>query len=193
VNELAFLDIVLYAIVLSVDATAVNITNGVCYRKFTHKRLAWAATLFGVFQGIMPLIGYFLYAFFAEKSDWFISSGKWIAFSLLIFVGGKMIFEGLKAILKPESCPLVDDISNKHIFLQGLATSLDALAVGVSIYVAHDNTNIFWASLIIAVVTFALSFVGGLFGKIIGPFVKKIAPLIGGIVLIIIGISILKG
>lgn len=102
-----------------------------------------------------------------------------------------MIFEGIKSIVKPESCPLVDDIPNKRVFLQAIATSLDALAVGVSIYVAHDNTNIWLAAGIIAVVTFAISFVGGLFGKAIGSFFKKIAPIIGGGVLIFIGISII--
>lgn len=188
---MAFLDIFLYAIALSVDATAVNITNGVCYRKFNHKRLAFAASLFGLAQGLMPLIGYFIYSWFAEGSAWFVTSGRWIGFILLLVIGGKMIFEGIKAIVKPESCPLIDDIPNRRIFLQAIATSLDALAVGVTIYIAHDNTNIWIAASVIAVVTFVLSLLGGLFGKFIGSFFKKIAPIIGGAVLIFIGFSIL--
>ena len=112
---MVFLDILLYAVALSVDATAVNITNGVCYKKFNHKRLAFAASLFGLFQGIMPLIGYFVYAFFAEQSAWFVSSGRWIGFALLLVIGGKMIIDGIKSIIKPESCPLIDDISNRKI------------------------------------------------------------------------------
>jgi len=186
-----FLDILLYAVALSVDATAVNITNGVCYRKFNHKRLAFAAFLFGLFQGIMPLIGYFVYAFFAEQSAWFVSSGRWIGFGLLMVIGGKMIFDGIKSIVKPESCPLIDDIPNRKIFVQAVATSIDAMAVGVSIYVAQDGTNIWFAVSVIAVVTFLLSFLGGLFGKVIGSFVKKVAPILGGLVLIFIGFSIL--
>lgn len=181
----------MYAVVLSIDATAVNITNGVCYRKFDRKRLAFAAAFFGLFQGIMPLIGYFLYFWFAEESVWFMTSGTWIAFILLGAIGGKMIYEGIKSIVKPESCPLIDDIPNRKILLQAVATSLDAMAVGVSIYVAHDGTNIWFAAGIIAVVTFLLSFVGGMFGKVIGNFVKKIAPILGGVVLILIGFSIL--
>ncbi|MCX5775970.1 MAG: manganese efflux pump MntP family protein [Firmicutes bacterium] len=190
---MAILDILLYAVVLSIDATAVAITNGVCYRGFTHKKLAKAAALFGLFQGIMPLIGYYLYYLFAESSLWFVTSGKWIAFGLLLFVGGKMIYEGIKAIVKPESCLIKDNLSGKELLVQAVATSVDALAVGVSIYIANDGTNIWIAAGVIAVVTLILSFVGGVFGKKIGPFVEKVAPILGGLVLVFIGLKILLG
>lgn len=190
---MALIDILLYAIVLSIDAMAVAATDGICYKNCNRKKLLFAACLFGIFQGVMPLIGYYLYLIFAESSNWFIVSGKWIAFGLLLFLGGKMAFEGIQAIRKPESCPIKDTLTTKELFVQAVATSIDALAVGVSIEIANDGTNIWLAISVIAVTTLILSYLAGIFGKTIGRFVKRVAPIIGGIVLIAIGVKILIG
>ena len=124
----------------------------------------------------------------------------WIAFALLLFLGGKMIVDAIKEIRASkkgnEETEEVknEDLSIKTLFVQSVATSIDAFAVGISLYATSNSeggkSDIWWTFLIIGVITFLCSILGSLFGKVIGNVVKKIAPIIGGLVLIGIGISI---
>lgn len=193
--------LLLYAVILSIDATTVSITNGMCHVGVEKKRLFFSSVLFGVFQGAMPLIGYWIYYFLQEEATWVASTGTYVAFILLSLLGLKMIIDGIKAIKEKEilDCPVsLTNLSYKKIWIQAVATSIDALAVGLSICVANfdgisQDTNIFIAASVIALVTFIMSFIGSFAGLKMGVFMKRYAPLIGGLVLVLLGARILTG
>lgn len=199
---MAFWEMLILGISLAIDATAVSITNGLAYKKLSKQKIATMVVAFGVFQGVMPLIGYYvlsLTSLNANLQKWIAASAGLIAFLLLLFIGGKMIIDAIKEIKNPESIEEKIDISFKEVFLQAIATSIDALAVGFSLYLSQQKLiaegktgfNIFIVALTITVVTTIMSLLGVIFGKAIGKVFKKIAPIIGGVVLICIGLSIL--
>ena len=174
------------AIGLSMDAFAVSTTNGMCvsrqYKRqsFFTRALVWSA-MFGLFQGLMPMLGYFLGKTFAS----FISSiDHWIAFILLGFLGGKMIYESFR-----EEETTISSFSTKTLLTLGVATSIDALAVGVSM--AFLKTSIYFPAFIIGFVTFSLSLIGVICGYRFGKIKGINVELFGGIILIGIGIKIL--
>ncbi len=187
---------------LAVDATTVSITNGLCNSKLQKRKIFLSSAIFGLFQGLMPLIGYYLMSLTSlnEGVDNVVKSvDHWIALALLTFLGGKMIFDGIKEVKNKDDetvCDVKNNLSIGNILLQGVATSIDALAVGISLYASINVPNYTGLSIwlivpCIIVITFLLALIGGLFGKKIGSAFKKIAPFVGGFVLIIIGISIL--
>lgn len=174
-------DIILVAIGLAMDAFAVSIGKGLCLGKVSPEHGAICGAWFGGFQFLMPLGGFFLGRFligYIEKID------HWIAFALLVFIGGKMIYE---AIFKKEDGNA--DFSVRTMLLLAVATSIDALAVGISF--ALLQTNIWFSSAIIGAVTFAISFLGTIFGGYFGGKAQKAAQILGGAVLVGIGIKIL--
>lgn len=198
------LEIIVLGCSLAVDATAISITNGLVYQKLTKKRVLLSSLVFGLFQGIMPLLGYYLTSLtslnssvkeYVEKID------HWVAFGLLALLGGKMILDGIQEIRRKkkkmeEESSQDENLPIGRIFIQGIATSIDAFAVGISLYAnqsASETTSlsIWWIVSIIAVITFSLSFAGSFFGHKLGRIFKKVAPFIGGVVLILIGTSIL--
>lgn len=193
-----YLTIVLLALVLAIDATTVAITDGFCYGlKMERKTKILLPVIFGFFQGLMPLIGYYLFSLLANNILWLSDISNYIAAGLLGILGIKMIIDGIKEIVKRKKIPQEEDIiceektpqlRKREIVVQAIATSIDALAVGISIYVAHSQDNphpdIWIATLTIAVVTAITTAVGFFAGVKIGPFVKKYAPIIGGAVLI---------
>lgn len=194
------LEIIVLGCSLAVDATAISITNGLVYQKLTKKRAFLSSLLFGLFQGLMPLLGYYLMSLTSLNTsvkDYVEKIDHWVAFGLLTLLGGKMIIDGIKENRKKKR-EVEEDSQNENlpigrIFVQAIATSIDAFAVGISLY-ANQNTaslSIWWTILIIIVITFALSFAGSFFGQKLGHIFKKVAPFIGGVVLILIGISIL--
>lgn len=200
---MGIIEVLVLSCSLAVDATTVAITNGLCHQNLPKKKMVLTAILFGLFQGLMPLVGYYLMSLTSlnEGIDGVVKSvDHWIALVLLCFLGGKMIFDGIKEV-KDKECEcckngVKDNLKLSEILLQSVATSIDALAVGISLYASINVDNYKGLSIwmivpCIIVVTFILSLIGGLFGKKIGSFFKKIAPFIGGLVLIIIGISIL--
>lgn len=196
---LHIVEIIVLGCSLAVDATAISITNGLVYQKLTKKRALLSSLLFGLFQGLMPILGYYLMSLTSLNTsvkDYIEKIDHWVAFGLLVLLGGKMIIDGIKENVKKKRD--IEDSQNENlpigrIFVQAIATSIDAFAVGISLY-ANQNTaslSIWWTVFIIVVITFALSFAGSFFGQKLGHIFKKVAPFIGGLVLILIGVSIL--
>lgn len=175
------MELFLIAVGLSMDAFAVSICKGLSLGKIKVKHMCIAGIWFGGFQALMPLIGYFLGSFFA---DMITAYSHWIAFVLLVFLGAKMIKEAFG-----EEGNVDASMDVKDMFLLAVATSIDALAVGVSF--AFLQVNIVPAVSFIGVITFICSAVGVKIGSIFGAKYKSRAEICGGVVLILIGIKIL--
>ena len=175
------LELFILAVGLSMDAFAVSICKGLSLGKIQKKHMAIAGAWFGGFQALMPLIGYFAGRFFAEKLTQY---DHWVAFILLLFIGGSMIKESLC-----EEEESNDAMDIKTMFLLAVATSIEALAVGVTF--AFLKVAILPAVVFIGVVTFVCSAVGIKIGSIFGTKYKSKAELCGGIILILIGLKIL--
>ena len=176
-------EIILIAISLAMDAFAVSICKGLSMKKMDWKKTIIIGLYFGIFQGGMPLIGYFLGIGF-EESIKFID--HWIAFGLLAFIGGNMIKEALS---KEDDDEIDDKVDFKTMVVLAIATSIDALAVGVTF--AFLNVNIVLAVSLIASITFIISCIGVKLGNVFGDKYEKKAELLGGVVLILIGLKIL--
>lgn len=170
------------AVGLSMDAFAVAICKGLAMQKITLKKALIVGFWFGGFQALMPALGYLLGSQF---STYITSIDHWIAFVLLSIIGGNMIKEALS---KEEECTN-DSLAFKEMIILALATSIDALAVGVTF--AFLNVQIVPAVLFIGVITFTLSAIGVKIGNIFGCRYKSKAEFAGGIILIIMGIKIL--
>ena len=178
-----YLTIVLIGIGLAMDALAVSITSGFTLKTFKIRYALKIAIFFGAFQAIMPVLGWLAGNSFREFIEpW----DHWIAFGLLTFIGGKMIYES--TVLKKTKSN-VDPGSLLILFGLSLATSIDALAVGISFSVL--NLRIIGPVLIIGLVTFIFSFLGVHIGKRFGKFLGNKIEITGGVVLIGIGIKIL--
>lgn len=180
---MTLIELILLAIGLSMDASAVSISNSICIRKITAKHLLQMAVAFALFQGIMPIIGYFAASTFSSVINRF---DHWIAFILLVIIGGKMIYEAINAKEK-EDCDIFS-LTLKLLLLQAVATSIDALAVGVSL--SALKVNIFYATGIISLVTFICCSLAVLVSKRFGNMLGKRADIVGGIILIAIGTKI---
>ena len=182
---MGFIEILLVAVGLSMDAFAVAVCKGISFKSINAKNTLTVATYFGVFQGIMPIIGYYLGSVFANGISRY---SHIISFILLVFIGGKMIYEALKDEFSCKS----DSIKIGEMVLLAIATSLDAMAVGVSIGLhKEESLNIFVSAIIIALVTFSFSAIAVIIGKKFGERLQRKAELLGGSILIIIGIKIL--
>lgn len=183
------LELVLIAVGLSMDAFAVSLCKGLCMKKPHYGQAAVIALFFGVFQGVMPLIGWFL----GKQFEQYITAvDHWVAFGLLLYIGGKMIWDTLREKeedAEPNSCSLDQKLDYKELFVLAVATSIDALAVGITF--AFLQIPIIPAILTIAAITFGLSFIGVLLGNRFGAKLKKKAEIAGGAVLIAIGLKIL--
>ena len=175
------------AVALSMDAFAVAICKGLSTGKIKTKHMAICGLWFGGFQALMPLIGYFLGGAFADYINNF---DHWVAFALLGFIGGKMIYEAL-GHEECDECGCGDDAFHPTTMLtMAIATSIDALAVGIMFALLPD-VNIAFAVSSIGVITFILSAVGVKLGSVFGAKYKFIAELVGGVTLVGIGIKIL--
>jgi len=180
---MSLLEIIIIAIGLSMDAFAVSITLGLSAAKPKMREFLIAGIYFGLFQAIMPLIGYFAGINFANKIQ---HSDHWIAFALLGFIGGKMIKESFS---KDEKKVSTNPFLFKSMILLAVATSIDALAVGITF--AFLKINIFMAIVIIGCTTFCISMGGVKIGNIFGVKFKSKAEFVGGIILIALGFKIL--
>lgn len=174
--------IFLIALSLAMDAFAVSISNGVSVRGFGRKDAVRQGLYFGVFQFLMPAVGWFLGS---SIKEYIAAVDHWIAFLLLAAIGANMIRESIQGGDEPKESRL----TAKVLTLQAVATSIDALAVGISF--ALLDVNILSAGLVIGIVAFVLSFLGGILGKGLGSFLQAKASFAGGAVLILIGIKIL--
>ena len=164
------------------DAFAVSVCNGLAMPKCTFKKAAIVGLWFGGFQALMPAIGYVLGAQFQEAIA---SIDHWIAFVLLALIGGNMIHEALDNDEEEADASL----NVKTMFLLAVATSIDALAIGITF--AFLKVNIIPAVCFIGIVTFIISFAGVKIGNVFGARYKNKAEIVGGIILILLGLKIL--
>ena len=178
-------ELVALAVGLSMDAFAVAVCKGLAMKKATLRAGAVCGAWFGGFQALMPLIGYFLGTLFAGVIEAF---DHWVAFGLLAIIGINMLKE---AFGKCSECENQDaDLSFRTMLVMAVATSIDALAVGISLAMAGD-VNIVTAVLLIGAITFTLSALGVKIGNVFGSRFEKKAQVAGGVILILLGVKIL--
>ena len=175
----------LIALSLSMDAFAVSISNGMCYRGFGRREAVAASFSFGLFQMGMPVIGYFAGRTFSSAIS---AADHWIALLLLGFIGGKMAVDGIRELRHPESCEATRSFSMQVLLMQAVATSIDALAVGIGFAVM--KVSILTAAGFIGAVTFCCCIVGSMLGSRFGLLLGKRAEICGGILLVCIGVKI---
>lgn len=184
---MGFLELFLIGVGLSMDAFAVAICKGLGMRRVNYAHAAIIALFFGGFQAAMPLIGWALGSQFATLIE---PVDHWIAFALLAFVGGKMLWDAfLEDDEENEASADGDHIDFKELLMLAIATSIDALAVGIGF--AFLQVDIVPAIALIGVTTFVLSLVGVVIGNRFGARYEKPSTIVGGIVLILIGLKIL--
>ena len=194
----------LFGIALSMDAFAASIIQGLTCIDIDKKKRIFTASVFGVMQGLMPLIGFFIVEIITiivgetlgEKVGNIVSSiVTYIAFFLLIFLGSKMIYEGCKEIHKEQKEKTPKKFLVKEILYLGVATSIDALGTGVAFHSGISTSSTIWIHvLIIAITTFIISMIGLFLGNKIEKLFKgkyEITSIIGGVILILLGIWIL--
>lgn len=174
-----------YGVGLAMDAFAVAVCKGLSMQKINYRHSFIIALFFGGFQALMPFLGYMLgYTF----KDYITSVDHWVAFVLLSYIGGKMIYESLKG--DDDECCGCERLDIKELFVLALATSIDALAIGIAL--SFDaNVNIFFDASVIGITTFIIAFLGVVIGNKFGSLYKKRAEICGGIILIILGLRIL--
>lgn len=183
IGELFFL-----AVGLSMDAFAVSVCKGLAMKKATLKAEATCGLWFGGFQMLMPIIGFFLGSLFAEAIEAF---DHWVAFGLLVIIGINMLKEALEKEDESDDNPEKDaDLSVRTMFLMAVATSIDALAVGISLAMV-GSVNIWLAAAFIGICTFLLSALGVKIGNVFGSRYEKKAEFTGGVILILLGVKIL--
>ena len=180
-------ELFLLAVGLSMDAFAVSVCKGLAMKKATLKAEATCGLWFGGFQMLMPVTGFFLGSLFAEAIEAF---DHWVAFGLLVIIGINMLKEALEKEDESGDDPEKDaDLSVRTMFLMAVATSIDALAVGITF--AFLNVSIIPAASLIGVTTFIIAAVGIYIGNVFGAKYKSKAELAGGIILVLIGVKIL--
>ena len=181
-------ELLLLAVGVSMDAFAVSICKGLAMKKATLKAGLTCGVWFGGFQALMPTIGFFLGTLFADAIS---AVDHWVAFVLLAVIGGNMLKE---AFGKEEECCCCDeqnaDMSPKTMFVMAVATSIDALAVGISLAMA-GNVNIWLAAAFIGICTCAFSACGVKIGNVFGSRYEKKAQIAGGAILVLLGLKIL--
>ena len=179
---MGIIELLLISVGLAMDAFAVSVGKGMTLQRVRPSHALLAGVWFGGFQALMPIIGYFVGCSFASYVT---SVDHWIAFGLLALIGFNMIRETLKGDDEEQDA----DFGFKHMLLMAIATSIDALAVGVSL--SFVNANIWVSALVIGVVTLAFSASGVYLGRLFGSRLGSSAGIFGGLILIGIGIKIL--
>jgi putative Mn2+ efflux pump MntP len=182
---MSFIELLLIAVGLSMDAFSVSICKGLTTKRFSWRMALTCGLWFGLFQVLMPIIGYFLGAQFQHLIE---SIDHWIAFGLLFLIGANMIREAVWGD-KDDDIPENGSLSFKTMFLLAVATSIDALAVGVSF--ACIQVKLWSSVLVIGITTFLFSVLGVKIGNVFGSKFEKSAEITGGIILILIGLKIL--
>lgn len=179
---MSFLTIILIAFALAMDCFAISISIGVCSRAICIRRMLFVAIMFGLFQGLMPVIGWVSCVFVgSDTASW----TKYIAGLLLLFVGAKMIYDSI--ISKKEEIEQCYHLSFMSVVMLSIATSLDALAVGASFGIM--KYPIVEPVLIIGAVSFIMSIVGNIIGVTLGNKLGKKAEILGGVILIALAIK----
>ncbi|MCI8469027.1 MAG: manganese efflux pump [Eggerthellaceae bacterium] len=184
---MGILELFVIGLGLSMDAFAVAVCKGLCMRRVNWGHALVIALFFGGFQALMPLIGWALGTGFAAVIE---PVDHWVAFGLLAFIGGKMLWDAFHEDDEAPSCPAEGEpLDLRELTLMAVATSIDALAVGVTF--AFLGVSIWLAVAVIGVTTFALSFLGVAVGNQFGTRFERPATIAGGVVLILIGLKIL--
>ena len=181
---MTLVEIILIAVGLSMDAFAVAVCKGLSMQKVDKKLTLWIAGYFGFFQALMPLIGWFLGSRFAQYVQRF---APWIAFVLLAWIGGNMIRESFSGEEQEEE----KKTGHRELLVLAVATSIDALAVGVTFSMLSLTVSVWTAFAIIGVTTFVISLGGVFVGNIFGMKYKSRAEFVGGAILILIGCKVL--
>ena len=181
---MGIIELFILAVGLSMDAFAVSVCKGLAMKKAPAKAMVLCGAWFGGFQALMPLIGFFLGTLFIDAIS---AIDHWIAFALLALIGVNMLREALG---KDEGEQTDADLSVRTMFVMAVATSIDALAVGISLAMAGVG-NIYLAVLLIGATTFVLSAVGVKVGSVFGSKYEKKAEIVGGVILILLGVKIL--
>lgn len=182
---LFFLNSALLGVGLAMDAFSVSMANGLHDPKMSAKRMCIIAGTFGVFQAVMPMAGWICVHTIVELFSSFEAFIPWIALILLAYIGGKMLLEGIKG----EEAEEAAELSAGALFMQGVATSIDALSVGFTIS-EYGWLMALTASVIIALVTFVICMAGLRIGKKFGTKLSGKASILGGVILIGIGLEI---
>ncbi len=181
-------ELLLLAVGVSMDAFAVSICKGLAMKKATLSASMTCGLWFGGFQALMPTIGFFLGTLFADAIQ---AVDHWVAFVLLAIIGGNMLKEALEKGGECDCCSEQNaDLSVKTMFVMAVATSIDALAVGISLAMV-GNVNIWLAALFIGICTCGFSALGVKIGNVFGSRFEKKAQLAGGVILILLGLNIL--
>lgn len=178
---------ILLGVGLAMDAFSVSIVNGLNEPRMKRSRMCMISSTYGVYQTVMPMIGWVCVNFFMHLFESFKKFIPWISFILLVFIGSKMIFEAVKG---NEEDNETGKLSFKDLQLQGIATSIDALSVGF-VMASYSLIEAVISVLIIGTVTFVICMLGLKFGKVLGDRLEKRATIFGGIILILIGIKIM--
>ena len=196
--------IILFGIALAMDAFAVSITDGLIYKDINKKKIFFIAGTFGVMQGLMPVIGYFAVELIsiivgnsgsANAISIFETVITWVSFGLLLFIGIKMLIEGIIEIRKPIEEKKDKLFSVKEVLIMGVATAIDAMAVGVSLHAGLSTNLTIWIHVsIICAITFGISLIGLFLGKQILKLLKgktEITVIIGGCILILLAVWVI--
>lgn len=178
-------EILILAVALAMDAFAVSVCKGLAMKKINYTHTAIIALFMGFFQALMPIIGWLLGSGFQNIIREF---DHWIAFVLLAFIGGKMVLESLHDN-QETNCKKESILDVKELFVLAIATSIDALATGITF--AFLQVNIVMSALLIGVITYVICFFGVIIGNKFGAKYKSKAEIAGGIVLILLGLKIL--
>ena len=183
---MGFFEIFMIGVGLSMDAFAASVCKGLNMRRMNIKNMLVIGLFFGGFQALMPVVGWVLGKQF---ENYITSVDHWVAFALLVFIGGKMIYDVFEDKGEDDYGEKTDRVDVKEIFTLAIATSIDALAVGISF--AFLQVDIVKAASVIGITTFLLSAAGVAVGNIFGAKYEKKATLAGGIILVLIGLKIL--
>lgn len=185
-NMLFFFNSVLLGVGLAMDSFSVSLANGLNEPTMKKKKMCGVAGIFALFQAIMPMIGWICVYTIIQYFKVFESFIPWIALILLLFVGGKMLWEGIKSKNKEIEKP---EVGLTALFVQGVATSIDALSVGFTI-AEYSLSMAIVCVVIIAIVTFVICITGLIIGKKFGTKFSNRATIFGGVILIVIGLEI---
>lgn len=183
---MGFVELFLIAVGLSMDAFAVSVCKGLCMKRLDIRRAVVIALFFGVFQMVMPLVGW---ALGTQFEQYITPIDHWIAFVLLGFIGGKMLREAFWGKGDETTCEIEEKLDIPELTMLAVATSIDALAVGITF--AFLGVDIVPSVVLIGVTTFVLALVGVAVGHRFGARYEKLATVVGGIVLVLIGTKIL--
>lgn len=192
-NFLFFFNSALLGVGLAMDAFSVSVANGINEPKMKNGKMCGIAGTFAAFQYLMPMIGWICVHTIVEKFKAFEKFIPWIALLLLLYIGGKMVIEGIRGNKDGEEGEDVGKLTFVALMIQGIATSIDALSVGFTI-ADYDTLMAHVCALIVALVTFAICVAGVKIGKKFGDKFSSRATIVGGIILIGIGLEIfIKG